>query len=216
MRAQRTHRLAMLCATLVGVALIGSAPAASAGPGRAAAGQAASSTSVTVTGGSTTTVSTPALGKALILAGIVPLPVGKAKLNSLDLKTLSLTVTQPIVGGTLDPAAFFAGHIDHAGGLQFFNVKTLRSVTVSDFVVYNDANPRLEATVNHNSNQKVTLFKVDLSGLVLTGGPGQLGLGNVGLSITEEGAALLNGKLRTKVFTAGTAFGSANTTVLYK
>ena len=216
MRALRMRRLALLSATAAAVALIGSATAASAGPGREAAVRAASATSVTVTGGSTTTVSTPALGKALILAGIVPLPVGKAKLDSLDLKTLSLTVTQPIVGGTLDPAAFFAGNLNHAGGLQFFNIKKFRSVTVSDFVVFNDANPRLVATVNGNPKRQVTLFTVDLSGLVLTGGPGRLGLGNVGLSITEEGAALLNAKLRTKVFTAGTKFGTANTTVLYK
>jgi hypothetical protein len=216
MRALRMRRLALLSATVAGVALIGSATVATAAPGRAAVGLAASATSVTVTGGSTTTVSSPALGKSLLKAGIVPLPVGKAKLDSLDLKTLSLTVTQPIVGGTLDPAAFFAGNINHAGGLQFFNLKNLRSVVVSDFVVLNDASPRLVATVNRNPKQTVTLFTVDLSGLVLTGGPGQLGLGNVGLSITEEGAALLNGKLRTKVFTAGTKFATANTNVLYQ
>src|SRR4051794_14866876 len=99
MRALRMRRLALLAATVAAVALFGSASSASA----------ATATTVTVTGGSTTTVSTPALGKALLLAGIVPLPVGKAKLDSLDLKTLSLTVTQPIVGGTLNPAAFFAG-----------------------------------------------------------------------------------------------------------
>src|SRR3954470_8083331 len=216
MRALRMRRLGLLSATVSAVSLLGSATAASAGPESAAAGLAAAATTVTVTGGSTTTVSTPALGKALLGAGIVPLPVGKAKLDSLDLKTLSLTVTQPIVGGTLNPSAFFAGDIDHAGGLQFFNLRNLRTVVISDFVVYNDANPRLVATVNWNPKQKVTLFTVDLSKLVLTGSTGQLGLGNVGLVITADGAALLNGKLRTKVFTAGTRFGTANTTVRYQ
>jgi len=216
MRALRMRGLVLLSVTVAGAALIGSATAASAGPRQAAVVRAATATSVTVTGGSTTTVSTPAVGKALLAAGIVPLPVGRAKLDKLDLTTLSLTVTQPIVGGTLDPAAFFAGDIVHAGGLQFFNLAGLRSVVVSDFVVVVDANPRLVATVNRNPRQKVTLFTVDLSGLVLTGGPGQLGLGNVGLVITDEGAALLNSKLRTKVFKAGTKFATADTTVLYQ
>jgi hypothetical protein len=213
MRALRMRSLTVISAVVAGVALVGSATAASAGPGRAVV---QAPTSVTVTGGSTTTVSTPELGKALLGAGIVPLPVGKAKLKAIDLKTLTTTITMPIVGGTLDPAAFFAGDIDHAGGLQFINLHGFRSVTVSDFEVLNDGNPRLVATVNRDPSQKVTLFKVDLSALVLTGSTGQLGLGNVNLLITEEGAALLNTKLRTKVFTAGAKFGTGDTTVLYK
>jgi hypothetical protein len=215
MPVPRTRRLLSIGAMVAAVTLIGSVTTASAGQAAGAGTLAATSTAVTVTGGSTTTVSTPELGKALIGAGIVPLPVGRAKLKSIDLKTLSLTVTMPIVGGTLEPAAFFAGDIDHSGGLQFFNLRNLRTVSISDFVVFNDANPRLVATVNRNPKEKVTLFKVDLSALQLTGGPGELGLGNVGLSITEEGATLLNHKLRTTVFQAGAKFGTANTTVLY-
>jgi hypothetical protein len=203
------RRLIVLSAALTGAVVLGATPVL------AGAASAASST-VTVTGGQTTTVSTPELGKALIGAGIVPLPVGKAKLNSINLKTLSLTVTIPIVGGTLNPSFLYAGDIDHAGGLQFFDLLTLRTVTVSDFVVFNDANPRLVATVNRNPKQTVTLFKVDLSAVKLTTGTGQLGLGNVGLSMTDEGAALLNSKLKTKVFKTGQQFGTATTTVTFK
>ena len=220
MRALRMRSLTLMSVTVAGAALIASATAASAGPlaspARATVAQAAASSVFTITGGSTTTVSTPELGKALLGAGIVPLPVGKAKLKSLDLKTLSTTITMPSVGGTLDPAAFLTGDIDHAGGLQFISLKTFRSVIISDFVVFNDANPRLVATVNKDPKQKVTLFKVDTSALVLTGSTGQLGLGNVGLLVTDEGAALLNGKLKTNVFKAGMKFGTGDTTVLYK
>jgi hypothetical protein len=212
MRVLRRGRLAVAGVALAAATLV----AVAAAPASAGVPAAASPTAVAVTGGQTTTVSTPELGRALLGAGILPLPVGRAKLTAIDLRTLSLTVSLPIVGGTLDPALFFAGDIDHAGGLKFVNLRTLRSVTVSDFVVYNDADPRLVATVNRNPDRKVTLFKVDLSGLVLTGGPGRLGLGNVGLSITDEGAALLNRKLRTTVFKAGARFGTADTTVLYQ
>lgn len=213
MRALRMRSLTLMSVTVAGVALIASATTAAAGP---LASPVRAASVLTVTGGSTTTVSTPELGKALLGDGIVPLPVGKAKLKSLDLKTLSTTITMPIVGGTLDPAAFLAGSINHSGGLQFISVKTFRSVTISDFVVVNDASPHLVATVNKDPKQQVSLFKVDLSALKLTGSTGQLGLGNVGLLVTDEGAALLNSKLKTKVFKTGMKFGTADTTVLYK
>jgi hypothetical protein len=212
------RRLTLACVALAGAALIGSATPvlASSAPASAAVAPAAAAAHVTVTGGQTTTVSTPELGKALLGAGILPLPVGKAKLTGIDLKTVSLTITMPIVGGTLNPAYLYAGDIDHSGGLQFLSLFSLRTVTVSDFVVYHDSNSRLVATVNRDPKQKVTLFKVDLSGLKLTTGPGRLGLANVGLTMTDEGAALLNSKLKTKVFTAGQKFGTANTTVLFQ
>src|SRR5689334_24460678 len=120
MRAMKIRRgLMVAVAAIAGAALVATAAPASAAP------------ILNVTGGHTTTVSDPALGPALLRAGIVPLPVSPGKLDKLDLKTLQLTTTLPITKGTLDQGAFFAGDATHAGGLQFLAPLALRQVTLT-------------------------------------------------------------------------------------
>jgi hypothetical protein len=203
--ARMRGRAVLLVAAVAGAALVATASAANAAP------------ILNVSGGSTSTTSTPEIGKALIGAGIVPLPVGGAKLDKIDLKTLSLTTSLPITGGTLDQGAFFAGSAQHKGGLLFVNLLAFRSVTVSDFkVVIDFSDPRLEATVNNDPKQKVKLFKIDISGIQFGGnGTDELQLNNNKLLLADEGAALLNSKLKTKVFKAGDTFGTANSTFKY-
>jgi hypothetical protein len=198
-------RVAMAVAAVAGAALISTATPASAAP------------ILNVTGGHTTTTSTAEIGKALLGAGILPLPVSPATLDKLDLNTLQMTTTLPVASGTLDQGAFFAGDATHKGGLQFINLLAFRQVTLTDFKVFIDfADPRLEATVNHDPKQKVKLFKVDISGVQFGGnGTDTLELNNNKLVLSDEGAALLNSKLGTKVFTAGAVFGSADTTFNY-
>jgi len=206
MRGLRIRRgLAVAVAVIAGAALVSTATPASAAP------------ILNVTGGHTTTVSDPALGPALLGAGIVPLPVAPGKLDKLDIKTLQLTTTLPITKGTLDQGAFFAGDATHAGGLQFISLLGLRQVTLTDFQVFIDfADPRLEAVVNHNPKNRVKLFKVDISGVQFGGnGTDTLELNNNKLVLADEGAALLNDRLKTKVFVAGSTFGTANTTFNY-
>lgn len=170
-----------------------------------------------VNGGKTTTVSDPALGPALLGAGILPLPVHPGTLDKLDISTLQLTTTLPITSGTLDQGALFAGDATHRGGLQFINLLGLRQVTLTDFKVFIDfADPRLEATVNHDPKNKVKLFKIDISGVQFGGnGTDTLELNNNKLVLTAEGAQLLNTRLRTSVFKADSVFGTANTTFTY-
>jgi hypothetical protein len=199
------RRLTVAVAAVAGAALVATATPASAAP------------ILNVTGGHTTTVSDPALGPALLRAGIVPLPVSPGKLDKLDLKTLQLTTTLPITKGTLDQGAFFAGDATHAGGLQFLAPLAFRQVTLTDFQVFIDfADPRLEAVVNHNPKNRVKLFTIDISGIQLGGnGTDTLELNNNKLLLADEGAALLNSKLKTSVFQAGSTFGTANTTFTY-
>jgi hypothetical protein len=199
------RRVVVAVAAVAGAALISTATPAAAAP------------ILNVNGGKTTTVSDPALGPALIGAGILPLPVQPGTLDKLDLNTLQLTTTLPVRSGTLDQGAFFAGDATHAGGLQFINLLKFRQVTVSDFKVFIDfADPRLEATVNHDPKQRIKLFTIDISGVQFGGnGTSELQLNNNKLVLTPEGAALLNDKLRTKAFVAGAVFGTANTTFNY-
>lgn len=204
MRPAVVRRLA-----LAGAVAVLSSAVAVATPATAATGL------LTVTGGTTRTVSTPEIGNALLKALIVPVPVGGAKLKGATLKPITTTIDLPITGGTMDPNAFFAGSIKHKGGLKFVRPIVLRSVTVSDFEVKIDGNPRVVATVNNNPAQKITLFTVDLSGLTLGGSAGQLILGNTKLVLTQEAATLLNTKLKTKAFVAGTVFATSTTTVNY-
>jgi hypothetical protein len=206
MRGLRIRRgLATVVAAIAGAALVATATPASAAP------------ILNVNGGSTTTVSDPALGPALLGAGILPLPVSPAKLDKLDIGTLQLTTTLPVRTGTLDQGAFFAGDATHAGGLQFISLLGLRQVTLTDFQVFIDfADPRLEAVVNHDPNNRVKLFRIDISAIQIGGnGTDTLALNNNKLLLTEEGSALLNSRLRTNVFKAGSAFGTANTTFTY-
>lgn len=168
---------------------------------------------LTITGGRTSTVSAPEVGTALLRAGILPLPVGGASLEGVDLRPLTLTTGLPITGGSLDQSRLLAGDIRHRGGLKFVNLFRLRSVTVSDFVVKTETQ-ELIATVD--GRRTVQLFTLDLSALQL-GGDGQteLQLNNVGLTLTQAGADALNGKLRSSVFKPGLKFGTGNTTVTF-
>jgi hypothetical protein len=208
------RRLPLVVAALAGLTLsLGAAPASAVAPVKAAPVAAAATGKLKVIGGTTTTVSTPEVGKALLKNLILPLPVDGTKLDKISLKPLTIKTSMPIVGGSLDPAAFFAGTIKHNGGLKFVRPLALKSVTVGDFAVKIDANPRVIATVNHDPNWRITLFTVDLSGLQLSGQAGELVLGGTKLLLSKQGADTLNAALRTHAFVAGSVFAEATTTV---
>jgi hypothetical protein len=198
-------RLAMAVAAVAGAALVSTASPAAAAP------------ILNVTGGKTTTISTPEISKQLVNAGILPLPVSPGTLDKVDLKTLQVTTSLPIASGRLDQGAFFAGDATTRGGLQFINLLAFRQVTLTDLKVFIDfADPRIEANIQGSRGQKVKLFKIDISGVQFGGnGTDTLELNNNKLLLTDEGATLLNDRLRTKVFTAGAVFGTANTTFNY-
>jgi hypothetical protein len=195
-------RLAMAVAAVAGAALVSTATPAAAAP------------ILNVTGGKTTTVSTPELGQKLVGAGILSLPVSPGTLDKIDLNTLQLTTSLPVASGRLDQGAFFAGEATTRGGLQFINLLAFRQVTLTDLKVFIDfADPRIEATIQGTRGQKVKLFKIDISGVQIGGnGTDTLTLNNNKLLLTAEGAALLNERLRTNIFTADTVFGTSNTT----
>jgi hypothetical protein len=198
-------RLATAVAAVAGAALVATATPAAAAP------------ILNVTGGHTTTISTPEISRKLVGAGIVPLPVSPGTLDKIDLSTLQVTTTLPITSGRLDQGAFFAGDATTRGGLQFINLLAFRQVTLTDLKVFIDfADPRIEATIQGTRGQKVKLFKIDISGVQFGGnGTDTLELNNNKLLLAPEGAALLNGRLRTEVFTADAVFGTANTTFRY-
>lgn len=204
MRLAAVRRLALVGAV---VALVGA--------GAAAPADAAAAGKLKITGGVTRTVSTPEIGNALLKGLILPVPVDGAKLVSATIKPITTTIDLPVAGGSLDPAAFFSGTIRHSGGLKFVKPTALRSVTVSDFAVKIDANPRVVAVVNHNPAVKITLFTVDLSGLTIGGETGKLVLGGTKLVLTKQAADLLNRSLHSKAFVGGTVFATSTTTVNY-
>ena len=198
-------RLVVEVAAVAGAALVSTATPAAAAP------------ILNVTGGKTTTISTPEISQKLVSAGILPLPVSPGTLDKIDLKTLQVTTSLPIASGRLDQGAFFAGDATTRGGLQFVNLLAFRQVTLTDLKVFIDfADPRIEANIQGSRGQKVKLFKIDISGVQFGGnGTDTLELNNNKLLLTQEGAALLNERLRTQVFAADAVFGIANTTFTY-
>lgn len=164
---------------------------------------------IPVKSGKTKVTVAPGVAKALLTSGIAPVVTkpGKPGLAVVNHKP-TLTATYPITGGALtaDP---LGGTIKHQGGLKFLNVFNGRSLEVGSFTI--DLNKgRLTGKVK-GTKTRVPVFKLDLSDARVHLGKHSATAKGVKLRLTGEAAGALNATLKTKVFTKGLAFGTADT-----
>lgn len=172
---------------------------------------AGAATPVTLAGATTSVTSSPGVTAALLRNGILPLPVGGAS-ETLVLQSggLGVKATFPVTGGSADPDTL-AGTVEHRGGLVFVNLARLKSVTVSDFRIVIDEDPRLIATKVNGAPAELRVFDLDLSKIKVTRGANGISVTGIVPVFTADAAAALNSALSTSVFAEGLAFGTGQT-----
>ncbi|MET9252721.1 hypothetical protein [Streptomyces sp. NPDC003717] len=166
-----------------------------------------------VTSGSTKVTIAPAVAKALLTKGIVPLVTrpGQTGLGFADGR-LTLTARFPVTGGRLTTAPL-GGTVEHRGGLKFVNVRAGRALEVRDFVIDLDRGTltgRVAGTAT-----RVPVFTLDTSTASVGADRHRLDARKISLKLTDTAAGALNSTLKTTVFTAGLGVGTADTLARY-
>ena len=172
---------------------------------------AGAATPVTLAGATTSVTSSPGVTAALLRAGILPLPVGGAT-ERLVIQQGGLGVQAGfrVSGGSVDPESL-AGTVEHRGGLVFVNLARLKSVTVSDFRIVIDDDPRLIATKVNGAAAELRVFDLDLSKINVKRGANGISISGITPVFTADAAAALNAALATSVFSGGLVFGTGQT-----
>ncbi|MEV7243018.1 hypothetical protein AB0N92_17450 [Streptomyces sp. NPDC093248] len=191
-------RTVLVSAASAVAALVIAAPTASATPH-----------TVHIKGGHTSVTVAPAIAKALLSNGIVPIVTrpGKPSLTTVGGRP-TLKATYPVTGGSLTTSPL-GGKIKHSGGLKFTNVFNGRSLEVKNFTV-DLTKARLTGLVA-GTKARVPVFKLDLSTAHVKLGKHKADATNVTLKLTKEAAGALNTTLKTKVFSTGLTVGTADT-----
>lgn len=180
---------AAVVAVLVGAALVGGL-----------AGPAAAQPAIPLTGGVTTATYQPGYLGFLVRNRIAVIPVPPATLGLHG----GITESFPVVGGAFDPATL-TGTIEQAGGNLYVDLRTGRSVTVTDFVVDPGA-AVLTARVKGTAT-RITLFTFDQSALAVSVNGSTVRVTGLETRLAGPGADLLNRSLGTTAFTAGLDIG---------
>jgi hypothetical protein len=175
------------------------------------AGAAGAATAVPLRGGITSVTSSPGVTAALLRAGVLPLPTGRAQ-EGLVLQPggLGVKASFPVTGGSVDPATL-AGDVQHQGGLKFVNFRTFQTVSVADFTIVIDASPHLVATEVNGKPAALRVFDLDLSKAKVASGPSGIQVTGIVPILTSDAAAALNASLGTTVFAGGLVFGTGQT-----
>lgn len=206
---QRRPRLllALAAAALTALALA-FVPGAMAGKGADPKAPPAPSAADTLLYRGATTVSVdPTAAGALESLGIAVTPVHPAR------ATGKADVRFPITFGVVD-AATLAGQIRHSGGLKAVQGDT--TVYLTRYFIDIDDTPTLSGLVGAGPNEgdRVELFDLDLSGLQVTPGKKRITLSGIGLTLTDDAAAALNGAFGggAEPFAEGLPIGTATVT----
>ncbi|MEU6405942.1 hypothetical protein [Streptomyces sp. NPDC046985] len=191
-------RTAFVTAASAVAALVIAAPTASAAPH-----------AVHVKSGRTSVTVAPAITRALLSKGIVPIVTrpGTPSLTTVG-HQLTLKATYPVTGGALTTSPL-GGDITHKGGLKFANVFNGRSLEVGNFTV--DLNKGQLTGLVAGTTTRVPVFKLDLSTAHVKLTKCGADATNVTLHLTSEAAGALNSTLKTQVFSAGLTVGTADT-----
>ena len=168
-------------------------------------------TAVPLVAGTTSVTSSPAVTAALLRAGVLPLPTGRAQ-ETLVLQPggLGVKASFPVTGGSVDPASL-AGTVEHQGGLVFVNFGNFKTVSVSDFTIVIDDAPHLVATKVNGQPADLRVFDLDLSAAKVTPGASGIRVAGIVPILTADAATALNASLGTRVFAGGLVFGTAQT-----
>ena len=176
-------------------------------PGTAAASTGSAST-VHLDGTRTTLATNPATTGVLVSHGILPLPVGPSTVAPrFGDHGLSLRYGFPITGGRVN-ATTLAGYINHSGGLRFVNLANGHTLTLTKFRIRISAHPGLTAAVNGDPSVRVRILNLDLSHAMVDKNPPTVKVSNVKATLSDEGAAALNGVFGTS-FEEGLPIGIA-------
>lgn len=161
--------------------------------------------------GRTTVTVTPAITRALLRAGILPVVTAPGRPSlAFTPDGLTLAATFPVTGGTLSTSPL-GGSIDHSGGLEFVNLANGKHLEVEDFVIdLNDADLTGEVA---GTTERVPVFTLDLSKAKVQVRHGDLDASGINLNLTPTAAGALDQALGTSVFTAGLPVASAATDV---
>jgi hypothetical protein len=170
----------LLAALLVLVAALALTPAAQAKKSR----------------GATTLALDPATAQALTDLGVVVTPLRPAA-------TRSGGIAFPITTQGLN-ATTYAGKIAHSGGLKLAAGDTV--VRLRNFVIRVDDTPDLTARVV--GGPRISLLDLDLGNASIDRDGRRLRVSNVGATLSDEGAAALNGAFGTS-FEEGLPIGTA-------
>jgi uncharacterized Zn-binding protein involved in type VI secretion len=171
---------------------------------------ASSASTVKLNGKATTLQTDPATTKALISNGILPLPVNPASVRAASWhRGLSLRYRFPITSGRVD-ATSLLGHINHSGGLEFFNVANGHTLTLTNFRIQISAHPGLTAAVNGDPKSRVRILNLDLSNATIVKHPPTVKVDGVKATLTSTAAGALNSTLGVNLFSAGITLGTAN------
>ena len=184
------------------------APAA-AKPGSADSSAAATRAVKSVDGGVTRLTIAPGVAKALLGAGIRPLPKAPATASAIQLNAgKTVRYAFRITGGSLNLKKV-DGAIWHSGGLQFYNAKNRKSLTVRNFRVVLGSAPKLTGYVPA-LNTRIAVFDLNLAKAKITPTRSGVRVENVSAKLTSGAAKGLNGALGTRVFAAGLPVGTAS------
>jgi hypothetical protein len=187
-----------------------SASAATAQP----AGRATAAASVHLTGGTTRVKTAPGIAVALLKAGIVPVPAGRASESVVNRDgRVAVRFAFPVTGGhvSLSP---LGGSIHHRGGIEFINIANGKTITVGRFhISLTDGD--LTGIVNGNPKVRVPLFWVNLSHAHLNAGQTSVHATGIELNLTRTAASALDSALGTSLFSKGMEIGTAKTVLRF-
>lgn len=194
----RMSRIVTVAAAALAVFAIGGTAAASAG----------TSSTVRLDGVSTSLTTDTATTGVLVSHGIIPLPVGPARVKPVVSDGLALRYRFPITGGRVD-ATSLAGYINHSGGLRFLNLANGKTLTLTKFKIRISAHPGLSAIVNGNPDVRVRILNLDLSKASIDKHVPRVTVSNVKATLTKTAADALNGSLGVGFFAPGITLGTA-------
>ena len=182
---------------------------------------AAGSTDLTATfsGGVTSVTVKPSTTKALLTSKILPYATDASTRLVWTKDGPTVRYGFGITAGstaTLDSnLSITGGQIDHTGGVRFVNLRNFKALKVSDFRIDLGQGILFATKVNNQvAAQPVPVFSLTIPNatpeLVKVDGTTFAVVRGVGLTLTPEAAAALNGALKTDAFgTGGLDFGTA-------
>jgi hypothetical protein len=191
------------------------------------AGTAALATpAVTVAGvsGRTTVTTAPELAGALLSNGILPYSVGPAGTDRFSYTRgngLQITYGFPVISLTSNPAGdglagiVLGAQVGHSGGLAFFSFNNFKRVKVSDFTIdvpHGQLIAGLTGFKGIPNGTRVAIFNLAID-------PSKATIANpvvvpdVKVTLTSAAAGALNASLKTNVFAAGLAIGTAKAVI---
>jgi hypothetical protein len=186
-------------------------PAAGIASASAGARQAAP---VHLRGGTTTVTTGDGIAVALLKNGIVPVATRPGReVVKYRHGQVGVKFAFPVTGGKVSLSPL-GGFITHSGGILFIDLRTGKSIRVSDFVI-SLTHGNLTGIVNGNPKQRVALFNLSLAHATLKAGQHSVRASGIGVSLTKTAASALDAALGTSLFSPGLKLGTAATVLRF-